>query len=104
MCLFVGKPYGVHTLYLGLCVYDYSYLSAIIECEMAIEKKPKEITPLPFMVTEIQLLGIKFAWMIKLGTSDLGNTGINPNLYRDRIDLWLNNTWTILAGDHTVAI
>ena len=40
--------------------------------------------------------------LLKLGTSELGNMGLNPNLDRDRVESWLNNMVPILAGDHTV--
>ena len=41
--------------------------------------------------------------LLKLGTSELGNIGINPNLGRYRIDSWLNNAGTRLDEDHMVA-
>ena len=41
--------------------------------------------------------------MLKLGTSELENMGLKPNLGRDMIDLLLNNTGPRLAGDHTVS-
>ena len=61
-CLFVGKPDGKNTLYLGLYVDDFVYFSPSSECEAIFEQNLRSLTSVDFMGTVSHFLGIKFQW------------------------------------------
>ena len=62
-CLFVGKPDGKNTLYLGLYIDDICYFSCSDECEKLFESKISEHIEIDFMGPISHFLGLKFHWI-----------------------------------------
>jgi len=61
-CLFEGKPYGFHDLYLGLYVDDFIYFSPNHDTKIIFEHKLRSLSNVDFMGLVSHFLGIKFVW------------------------------------------
>ena len=62
LCLFKGKPDGVHDLYLGLYVDGFIYFSPNLDTETTFEYKLKFLTNINLMGQISHFLGINFDW------------------------------------------